>query len=339
VVLVAASTGRAQSDPASPSAEAALARAEAECADLDYENCAESAMLVVVDPQASIEERTRARFIAGSAQRIIGKDVDARMTFRALILEAPDFTPPDDTPAKVAQFYALVLSEIAGERAALSSAPATRAHGDVTVAVIVESVPLGAAVFVDGENRGVTPIRIDGVPVGMHVLRVVEVTHGDEVQIPLEAFAEGPTTVRIAFRELPETSDLGRAGGVSRTDRADAPPSTTGIVFKLVAIPASLLTGCCAAGAAYVFVPFMGTRVGVGFSDGAICGSLVCIGFAGIGVLGALGFAGWAIADVAGLMMQEEITLASQHRVTITPPEVRGPRRELLFPVDDAVAY
>lgn len=101
-----------------------LAASEAAMAALEYELAADQAMLAATAPGASDEEKVRANVLAGVAHRILGRDLEARINFRYVLLRAPGTRLAPDTPPKVALFFESVRQEVEAERAAQASATA-----------------------------------------------------------------------------------------------------------------------------------------------------------------------------------------------------------------------
>jgi hypothetical protein len=58
------------------------------------------------------------------------------------------------------------------ERSAAPPPPPRTASGEFVGAVLVESRPSGASVFIDGKLAGTTPLSIAEVPAGSHVVRM-----------------------------------------------------------------------------------------------------------------------------------------------------------------------
>lgn len=67
--------------------------------------------------------------------------------------------------------------------------PATTAAG-YSAGLIVESRPPGAAVFIDGRRVGTTPLTVDPVPTGSHVVR-----------LELDGYRRWSSSVRVAAGE------------------------------------------------------------------------------------------------------------------------------------------
>jgi hypothetical protein len=83
---------------------------------LDYAEAADEAGFVISDPSASQAERLKANIIAGSANRIIGRDTDARLNFRYVLATDPAFSLPPSTPPKVLNYFELVRQELRSEQ-------------------------------------------------------------------------------------------------------------------------------------------------------------------------------------------------------------------------------
>ena len=62
----------------------------------------------------------------------------------------------------------------------------------------VQTDPQGAAVFVDGESRGVTPVTVRGIPEGSHVVKLTHRFHEDAVKT-VEIVANTETRIDHAF--------------------------------------------------------------------------------------------------------------------------------------------
>ncbi|MDR0966354.1 MAG: PEGA domain-containing protein [Myxococcales bacterium] len=73
--------------------------------------------------------------------------------------------------------------------------------------LVVESSPTGARVFVDGEDRGYTPVTFDHLPVGKHILRVERagyISYGQMVEVS-EA---GASTVKARLNPTDEFASI-----------------------------------------------------------------------------------------------------------------------------------
>lgn len=80
-------------------------------------------MLAATDPAATDDEKLRAHLLAGIAHRVLGKDLDARVSFRYVLLHAPATTLPADSPPKVALFFESIRQELEAERAVANHKP------------------------------------------------------------------------------------------------------------------------------------------------------------------------------------------------------------------------
>ncbi len=100
-------------------------RAQAALAALEYNEAADDLLLVLADPAATDAQKLRANMIAGIANRVIGRDVDARINFRSVLEHDRDARLPDGTAPKVAAFFEMVRQELEADRAAVPAAPPT----------------------------------------------------------------------------------------------------------------------------------------------------------------------------------------------------------------------
>jgi hypothetical protein len=114
---------------------------------LEYEMATYEFMSVAVDPTATEAQRLQAHLRAGFAHRVLGKDTDARLSFRYVLQRAPQTHLPADTPPKVFFFFESVRQEIEADRGAGmtggGSAPTTT--GTTTTAPTTEPTTAPAA--------------------------------------------------------------------------------------------------------------------------------------------------------------------------------------------------
>jgi hypothetical protein len=89
-----------------------------------------------------------------------------------------------------------------------SAAPSAATTGTLTVG----TSPEGATVFVDGVNRGLTPLNVT-LPAGEHVLELV--SNGERRRLPVTLTAGGQVS---HYFELPRTSPTGTGSLQVRTD-------------------------------------------------------------------------------------------------------------------------
>jgi hypothetical protein len=142
-------------------AEQHLGKGQQLLADLDYEAAAYELMLAATDPAADDATRLQANLLAGIAHRVIGKDTDARLNFRYVLLRAPQTQLPPDTGPKVALYFESVRQEIDAERAttpapasapAPAPAPAPPPAAPALTIVAVTALALGGAAVVAGSG-------------------------------------------------------------------------------------------------------------------------------------------------------------------------------------------
>ncbi len=134
-----------------------LAHANALMEALEYDQAADELIEVVSDPTASADERLQANVLAGVANRIRGHEAEARLNFRYVLLEKPDFTLPPTTSPKVSGFLELVRQELRAEQAAAAPAapppapvpapaPPPPAPSGIDASVVLMGVGAAAAV-------------------------------------------------------------------------------------------------------------------------------------------------------------------------------------------------
>jgi len=91
-------------------------------------------------------------------------------------------------------FYYFSAPKTAPPPTAISSPVAEKVRPSF---LIVESTPNEAQIFVDGEFKGKTPVRLE-VPAGKHEVRLIFPNHYDwEAQVQLKEESETPLTVRL----------------------------------------------------------------------------------------------------------------------------------------------
>ncbi len=136
-------------------------------------------------------------FAYGATVLFEGQSVLANAIFVALAVTTPDFEPSD------ARYPSNVLARY---RAIVAGVP-SRATGTLQV----DSVPSGAAVFVDDTFKGFAPLQIAGLPDGWHQVRAARVGYHpygtlapvrgevtSSVQLELEATDVAPRVQRLA---------------------------------------------------------------------------------------------------------------------------------------------
>ncbi len=97
--------------------ETQLAAGQAAFEALEYEAAAFEFMSVMIDPVATEEQRLQAHLGAGIANRVLGKDTDARLNFLYVLKRRPTYTLPPETPPKVQFLFEAVRQEVVGEAA------------------------------------------------------------------------------------------------------------------------------------------------------------------------------------------------------------------------------
>lgn len=93
-----------------------IVRAETMASDLDLEESRGLLLEVIADPQVSDAQLLRAHLLAGEVDRILGRDVDARMHFFWVLSRDPRARLPEGRPPKVTTFFELVRAEVLASR-------------------------------------------------------------------------------------------------------------------------------------------------------------------------------------------------------------------------------
>ena len=101
-----------------PTAGELIARGEKLFADLEYDAAAAELMRAAAAPDASAAQRVHAHLLAGVANRVAGRDAEARLNFRNVLFAAPSPRLPEGTSPKVGSFFEAVRQEVDAERAA-----------------------------------------------------------------------------------------------------------------------------------------------------------------------------------------------------------------------------
>ncbi len=122
----------------------------------------------------------------------------------------PHVEPPRRPWGRIGAIAAVVIALAGGGALALKFSRASAAAPKMG-ALVVQSNPVGVAVFVDGVDRGRTPARV-ALPPGSHILELrgrgvprvipINVTPGAELSQYLE-FAEAPVTGQLAVQSQP----------------------------------------------------------------------------------------------------------------------------------------
>jgi tetratricopeptide (TPR) repeat protein len=169
----------------------------------------------------AIELLARSHLLAGAIYLARGRTEAARQRIqRALDLE-PELAPPRD------RFAPEVLAEVATVRGAQATRPTGR--------LVVTAKP-AASVYVDGRLHGTTPVEIDNLGTGTHVLRVgapgresrietLQIATSEDRRVEIEltpdpeitAIAELPSLLQKSADATPVLELLARRGGAERT--------------------------------------------------------------------------------------------------------------------------
>ena len=155
------------------------------------------------DPLRSLEPRE----VAVTARKPL---FDPDAPFSALGPVHPLVEPPRRPWGRIGAIAAVVIA-LAGGGALVLKLSRGSAAAPKMGALVVQSNPVGVAVFVDGVDRGRTPARV-ALPPGSHILELrgrgvprvipINVTPGAELSQYLE-FAEAPVTGQLAVQSQP----------------------------------------------------------------------------------------------------------------------------------------
>lgn len=100
-----------------PDVATQLATAEHSIAQLEYAEARDTLLELVADPRATEAELMRAHMLAGEVDRVLERDVDARMHFLWVLARDPHAQMPADRPPKIRTFFELVRDEAVGRAA------------------------------------------------------------------------------------------------------------------------------------------------------------------------------------------------------------------------------
>lgn len=94
-----------------------ITRAETALESLDFEEAASELMVALGDARATEEELLHATLLAGITNRVLDRNVEARMNFHYVLTRAPDTKLAPDTSPKIGTFFELVRREVKAENA------------------------------------------------------------------------------------------------------------------------------------------------------------------------------------------------------------------------------
>ena len=118
---------------------------EASLENLEYGEATQELMLALSDPRATEAELLRANLLAGIANRVLERNVEARLNFHYVLSRAPQTQLPPNTSPKIASFFQLVRREVeAGKPAApveVSTPPEPAPAAPLTPPVESSAVP------------------------------------------------------------------------------------------------------------------------------------------------------------------------------------------------------
>jgi hypothetical protein len=112
IVLLPLAPPEASAPPAADTVADQIATGRQHLDSLEYELAVDVLTIAATHPDATEPERVEANLYAGIANRVLGRDVDARLNFLYVLQVAPETELPEGTAPKIAGFYALVAREV-----------------------------------------------------------------------------------------------------------------------------------------------------------------------------------------------------------------------------------
>lgn len=176
--------------------------------------------------------------------------------------------------------------------------------------IYVKAEPTGARVFVAGEEKGVTPLRIDGLPPGTHKLTIAALGFAPvDVEVPV--FKEQLTEVsgRLGDKQQPTAAEI----------QAYADESFWNTVWGWTKVGSG--AACCVVGipcAAGTFSVGTGSQVSV---EDSLLTSLVC---GALPITCGLALCAWGGFDLMNPPEDPLTAAEATHRLTIAPPPGAG---------------
>lgn len=135
---------------------------------LEYEQASEALMSALGDPRASDDELVQANLLAGVANRVLDRNVEARMNFHFVLTRAPDTGLPGGMSPKITTFYELVRREVEANRPKVVKpvvAPARDSPSLTTPAISSAAPPPAASPSLMEESEGLSVLVWSGIGV------------------------------------------------------------------------------------------------------------------------------------------------------------------------------
>lgn len=110
---------------------------------LEYEAAVDELVIAADSPDASPEQRVEANLYAGIANRVLGKDVDAKLNFVFVLKNDPTARLPEGTAPKINNFFELVRQEVELTRVRPAPPPAPVPEEGLGVLVWLGGAVLG----------------------------------------------------------------------------------------------------------------------------------------------------------------------------------------------------
>jgi hypothetical protein len=139
-----------------------LARAKAAIEAAQYDVAADELEIVVQSPDATEDQRFEANILGGVANKILGRDVEARQHFRYVLLSQPYYELHPSTPSDVVAFFNDVRREVRAELAQrpahpMEAAPVSAEPGIAPVVLLIGGATL---LVVGGATAAITEVQL-----------------------------------------------------------------------------------------------------------------------------------------------------------------------------------
>lgn len=204
------------------------------------------------------------------------------------------------------------VHDLATDLLAKSGAAPVRFSDATLGSLVIKTEPPGVRVFIAGEPRGLSPVRVDGLPAGTHKVLLQAAGFAPvEVEVPVYKTEVTEIGGRLGEREPPTSRDL--------EDYASAVSWNNATGWTRV-----VSGGLCAAAtpcAAGLGAMSMDVNTRGGLITGALCGSLSLS-------CGAL-LCGWGAFDLWNPPEDPMSAAEASHRLIVTPPPGQGEVRSL----------
>lgn len=253
----------------------------------------------------------------GSTYFVVITEIDARTVEPLARVQRRLPLDEDELVTGVQQMTAELLQE--------SGRAPVRADGTVG-SVLVSAEPKGARVFIAGEEKGVTPLRLDGLPPGTHKVTIAAVGFAPvEMEVPVYKDQVTEVGGRLGDRPQPSAEEV----------QEYADESFWNTVFGWSKVGGS--AACCAGG-----VPCFGyAGSAVAYAVAPNFTTVASVACGATAAACALGICTWGVLDLLNPPEDPVSTAEATHRLTIAPPPGTGEVQTLELDAvgDDEMAH